>query len=144
MANRVSVAVGESETTQCGVETLAAPSDALSSGYASALTKSATTKRSGLNMDISFPSKLVWTTDGYPNDRSLPRELSFTSPRRRRPGLWASHEGHLQLRDSVGISPTSLPRGTRDLISSVVASTLGARGSAALDLLTALKKRTSD
>src|SRR5664280_3318272 len=77
MANRVSVAVGESETMQWGVKTLAAPSDALSSGNASALTKSATTNRSGLNMDISFPSKLVWTTDGYPNDRSLPSRAVF-------------------------------------------------------------------
>ena len=28
---------------------------------------------------------------------------------------WSSFEGHLQLRDSVGITPTSLPRGTYDL-----------------------------
>jgi hypothetical protein len=31
--------------------------------------------------------------------------------------IWSSHEGHLQLRDSVGISPTSLPRGDYDLTS---------------------------
>jgi hypothetical protein len=31
---------------------------------------------------------------------------------------WTSYEGHLQLRDSVGITPTSLPRGNHDLTAS--------------------------
>jgi hypothetical protein len=33
--------------------------------------------------------------------------------------LWASLEGHLQLRDSVGISPTSLTRGNPTLLQTV-------------------------
>jgi hypothetical protein len=28
-------------------------------------------------MDISYSVEVVWATDGYPNNRSLPRELIF-------------------------------------------------------------------
>jgi len=65
-------------------------------------------------MDISFPSK--WVGRRMDIERPLlTRELSFTSPRGRRPGYMVLKHDHLQLRDSVGISPTSLPRGTFDL-----------------------------
>jgi hypothetical protein len=56
MANNVSVAVGESDTTHWGFVVPPA-SDTLNSGNAKAPNKSARTKRRVLNMDISFPSK---------------------------------------------------------------------------------------
>src|SRR5579863_174650 len=58
MAKSVSVAVGESDTTQPGIgAALAAP--AVIRGRARALKKSARANRRDLNMDISFPSKWV-------------------------------------------------------------------------------------
>ena len=68
-------------------------------------------------MDISFPSKWfgrrmdIRTTAPY-LESCLSNLLAEGDL-----AIWASHEGHLQLRDSVGISPTSLPRGDYDLIS---------------------------
>ena len=118
MAKSVSVAVGESETMHWGLESVEAPvKESLSSGNAKAPNKSARTKRRVLNMDISFPSK--W--DGRRMDiRTTAPYLESCLSNLLAEGdlaLWASHEGHLQLRDSVGISPTSLPRGDYDFIS---------------------------
>jgi len=45
-------------------------------------------------MDISFSVEVVWATDGYPKNRSLPRELIFKSPRSRRPGSWSPKRPH--------------------------------------------------
>src|ERR1700690_1558204 len=58
IAKSVSVAVGESDTTQPGLGGACATS-ALRRGRASALKKSARANRRDLNMDISFPSKWV-------------------------------------------------------------------------------------
>src|ERR1017187_3087826 len=118
MAKSVSVAVGESETMHWGFELPAAPAkEPPNSGSANAPKKSARTKRRVLNMDISFPSK--W--DGRRMDiRTTAPYLESCLSNLLAEGdlaLWASHEGHLQLRDSVGISPTSLPRGVYDFIS---------------------------
>ena len=66
-------------------------------------------------MDISFPSKWVGrrmdirTTAPY-LESCLSHLLAAGDL-----ATWSSCEGHLQLRDSVGISPTSLPRGIVDL-----------------------------
>jgi hypothetical protein len=58
MAKSVSVAVGESDTTQLGFVAALAPPETIK-GRASALKQSARTNRRDLNMDISFPSKWV-------------------------------------------------------------------------------------
>jgi hypothetical protein len=58
MAKSVSVAVGESDTTQLGFADASATL-AVMRGRASALKKSARANRRDLNMDISFPSKWV-------------------------------------------------------------------------------------
>src|ERR1017187_5556391 len=118
MAKSVSVAVGESETMHWGFELPAAPAkEPPNSGKANAPKKSVRTKRRVLNMDISFPSK--W--DGRRMDiRTTAPYLESCLSNLLAEGdlaMRASHEGHLQLRDSVGISPTSLPRGVYDFIS---------------------------
>src|ERR1035438_8804686 len=56
MAKSVSVALGESDTTQLGFADASA-TPAVMRGRASALKKSARANRRDLNMDISFPSK---------------------------------------------------------------------------------------
>jgi hypothetical protein len=58
MAYSVSVAVGESDTTQLGFAAALALLETMR-GRANALKKSARTNRRDLNMDISFPSKWV-------------------------------------------------------------------------------------
>jgi hypothetical protein len=58
IAKSVSVAVGESDTTQLGVAAALAPL-AMTRGRTIALKRSARTDRRDLNMDISFPSKWV-------------------------------------------------------------------------------------
>ncbi len=68
MAYSVSVAVGESETTQLGFAAALAPL-ATMRGSANALKKSARANRRDLNMDISFPSK--WVGDGWISERPL-------------------------------------------------------------------------
>jgi hypothetical protein len=76
MAKSVSVAAGESETTHRG-ELVAPALAALTRGSATRPRDSARVSRRDLNMDISFSVEVVWATDGYPNNRSLPRELIF-------------------------------------------------------------------
>src|SRR5487761_2177063 len=114
--NSVSVAVGDSDTMHRGGVLVAAPT-ALTpmSGRVRTPTQSERVNRVNLNMDISFPSKWVGrrmdirTTAPY-LESCLSHLLAAGAL-----ATWAPKETHLQLRDSVGFSPTSLPRGSTTL-----------------------------
>jgi hypothetical protein len=115
MAKSVSVAVGDKDTTHDGA-LLALAEGALSRGIATAPSERASANRRDVNMDISFPSK--WC--GRRMDiRTTALYLESCLDNLLVAGDLASWTNvHLQLRDSVGISPTSLPRGTLDHIAS--------------------------
>jgi hypothetical protein len=69
-------------------------------------------------MDISFPSK--WVGRRMDIRTTAPYLESCLSHLLAEGDLatWSNFYDHLQLRDSVGISPTSLPRGTSTLLHS--------------------------
>ena len=112
MAKRVSVAVGESDTMHCGtggevvaLATFARPSE---------LTTRARARAREWCLNMGFLSFVVGgRKEPTPFDRSIPRELSGTT--RLTSGDLAYGTSHLQLRDSVGLAPTSLGWDPRNL-----------------------------
>src|SRR5579872_6322012 len=113
MAKSVSVAVGDRETTHDGAAVAARAVTALVSAVPDANRAVARTRVTRLNMGSPFRRSgcgrrmEIRTTAPY-----LESCLSLL-PAAGDLARWASHEGHSQLRDSVGISPTSLPRGNQ-------------------------------
>ena len=116
MAKSVALADGESDTMQLFCIELAEASAELNRGNVSALSESAATNRRDFFIFLLCVRRVRWTTEKNPQRPLLTSRADLKHLLAQGDlALRHSFECRLQLRDSVGISPTSLTRGTSTL-----------------------------